>query len=180
MVVKQKSSKGLSLNSVLLELCSYSTMLTYHCAMGYPLATYLEYSFLVPQDVILLMVVLHSRGNLTAKTIPFFGLYAVVCYTLASRMVPDVVLTACISAVTPVSVSSKLLQIVAMVRSKDADTVSAITWALATYGTLVRSITTLLQTRDIAVLMNFSISFSLNVAMTALILFYRAKKPKAE
>ncbi|XP_076462687.1 solute carrier family 66 member 3-like [Babylonia areolata] len=179
-VVKQGSSKGLSLNSVLLELWSYSTMLTYHYAMSYPLPTYLEYAFLVPQDLVLLTVVLHSRGSLTTKTIPLFSLYAVVCYALAFRLVPDLVLTACISVVAPVSMSSKLLQILSMVSTKDAGTVSATTWALATFCTLARSITTLVQTGDMAVLLNFAVSFSLNVAMTTIIIFYRVKKPKKE
>ena len=45
------------------------------------------------------------------------------------------------------SVSSKLFQIVALLRSEDAGTVSAATWALATYGTLGNYICTALSSK---------------------------------
>ena len=34
----------------------YTIMLTYHCAMSYPLSTYLEYCFLVPQGMLFVTV----------------------------------------------------------------------------------------------------------------------------
>ncbi|XP_070195664.1 solute carrier family 66 member 3-like isoform X2 [Littorina saxatilis] len=159
---------------------TYTILLTYQCAKSYPLSTYLEYCFLVPQDVILLALVLHFMGRLSVGALPVFGIYLFVCYALAFRLVPDAVLTTCISLVTPISMSSKLLQIATLLRSKDAGTLSATTWGLATYSTLARSITTVVQTGDMAVLTTFSISFVLNSVMTTLVVFYQSRKTKGD
>lgn len=148
--------------------------------MGYPLSTYIEYCFLVPQDIILLALVLKYTGKFSMNTVAMFVCYIAVCVAFAFRMVPDPFLTASIGFNAPVSIVSKLLQIMTLLRTRDAGNVSAVTWGMATYSTLSRSATTLFQTGDLAVLGSFAISFVLNGFMTSLVLYLQAQAGKAK
>ncbi|XP_025110124.1 mannose-P-dolichol utilization defect 1 protein-like [Pomacea canaliculata] len=179
-VVGERSTKGISIASVLLELTGYSIMLTYHFALTYPLLTYLEYCFLVPQDLFLLAAILWYERKLQLKVLAAFVLYCIVVYAVAFRIVPDIVLQLLITSSTPLSVTSKLLQIFKVLRLKDAGNISAVTWAIATYGTLIRSFTAAVQTGDVAVLLNFFASFCLNALMVTLIIYFRVKKHKKQ
>ncbi|XP_041359466.1 solute carrier family 66 member 3-like [Gigantopelta aegis] len=177
-VSKAKSSKGVSLGSVLLEECGYSIMLTYQFAMEYPVSTYCEYGFLVLQDLTLILLILHYSSGVKVKFLPLFAIYFVCCVAIAFRFLPDVLLTTVISLVTPISAGSKLIQIAAILKSQDAGSVSPATWAMASYTTIVRSLTTVVLTGDVAILTNFASSATLNLLLTYLVLRYRRTDKK--
>ncbi|KAK6188923.1 hypothetical protein SNE40_005000 [Patella caerulea] len=177
-MIRGGSSKGVRLSSVLLEECGYSIMLTYHFAMNYPIATYFEYTFLVLQDLIVIVLILGYNEKLNLTALPFFALYMCVFSCFAMNMVPGYVLKTAISLCTPISTSSKLIQLVSIVRNQDPGTVSAATWGMAFYTTMARSITTLIQTGDVRVLINFGISCLLNFSLTIMVLYYRRSSKK--
>ena len=59
---------------------------------GYALSTYLEYPFLVGQDVLLLTLVLYYGKRLSLTWLALFGLYASTVYALAFGMFPNTVI----------------------------------------------------------------------------------------
>ncbi|XP_071117897.1 solute carrier family 66 member 3-like [Haliotis cracherodii] len=172
-IFRSKSGRGISFGSVMLETCGYSIMLTYHFAMQYPLSTYFEYTFLVLQDLTLVTLLLHYSGKLKVKILPWFAVYFVVSSSFAFRFVPDVILQLAIGSGLPLSVGSKLMQIYSIVSKQDPGQVSAVTWGMAFYTTMARSVTTLVQTGDITVLANFATSCLLNLTLMVLVIYYR-------
>ncbi|ESO92385.1 hypothetical protein LOTGIDRAFT_216891 [Lottia gigantea] len=177
-LIKAGSSKGLSLSSVLLEECGYSIMLTYHFARGYPITTYFEYTFLVLQDLIIILLILGYDDKFGISTLAYFASYLFVFISFSMGMVPDIFLTTAISLCTPLAMSSKLIQLFKIVKNQDPGQVSATTWGLAFCSTFARCITTLIQTGDKAVLINFSLSCFLNFSLTSLVIYYRHDKKK--
>ncbi|XP_048762061.2 solute carrier family 66 member 3-like [Ostrea edulis] len=172
-VLNAKSTKGLSLSSVLLEEIGYSIMLTYNFAKNYPIASYLEYPVLVLQDFILIVAILHFDGLLKVKILPVFFLYVFMCSGIAFRWFPDVILTTAISSVTPLSFSSKFAQIKLLYTSKAPGQVSLATWSIVAYGATARVVTSYFLTGDPVVILNFCVAATMNVTISCMILYYR-------
>lgn len=180
-VLNARSTKGLSLSSVLLEEIGYSILLTYNFALGYPLASYFEYTVLVLQDFILIIAILHFDGLLKIHTLPAFLLYFLVYTGIAFRWFPDFVLTTVISLVTPLSFSSKFAQIKLLYTSKNPGQVSLATWGIVAYGATARVVTSCVLTGDPGVILNFCVAASMNTFISCMIVFYRQQaKAKKE
>ncbi|XP_037072386.1 solute carrier family 66 member 3-like [Pollicipes pollicipes] len=64
--LRSGSARGLSLQSLLLELTGFTINFCYNAAHGYPLLSYFEYALLIPQDVLLVLLTLRLSGQLTA------------------------------------------------------------------------------------------------------------------
>lgn len=180
-VLNARSTKGLSLSSVLLEEIGYSILLTYNFALGYPLASYFEYTVLVLQDFILIIAILHFDGLLKIHTLPAFLVYFLVYTGIAFRWFPDFVLTTVISLVTPLSFSSKFAQIKLLYTSKNPGQVSLATWGIVAYGATARVVTSCVLTGDPGVILNFCVAASMNTFISCMIVFYRQQaKAKKE
>lgn len=180
-VLNARSTKGLSLSSVLLEEIGYSILLTYNFALGYPLASYFEYTVLVLQDFILIIAILHFDGLLKIHTLPAFLVYFLVYTGIAFRWFPDFVLTTVISLVTPLSFSSKFAQIKLLYTSKNPGQVSLATWGIVAYGATARVVTSCVLTGDPGVILNFCVAASMNTFISCMIVHYRQQaKAKKE
>lgn len=180
-VLNARSTKGLSLSSVLLEEIGYSILLTYNFALGYPLASYFEYTVLVLQDFILIIAILHFDGLLKIHTLPAFLLYFLVYTGIALRWFPDFVLTTVISLVTPLSFSSKFAQIKLLYTSKNPGQVSLATWGIVAYGATARVVTSCVLTGDPGVILNFCVAASMNTFISCMVVHYRQQaKAKKE
>ncbi|KAK3599854.1 hypothetical protein CHS0354_022426 [Potamilus streckersoni] len=175
-IFKSRDTRSLSFESVLLEQCGYSIMLSYSFAMDYPLSTYFEYTFLVLQDMVLIMLMLHTNDSFSWKLIPSFLLYFAVYTTIAYRLVPDAVLKFAMSLGTPLSIFSKSTQILTLYRRKDPGQLSLTTWAIVSYGCLARFFTTAVKTGDIFVLLNFGTGAALNLTVVSMIIYYGQRK----
>lgn len=180
-VLNARSTKGLSLSSVLLEEIGYSILLTYNFALGYPLASYFEYTVLVLQDFILIIAILHFDGLLKIHTLPAFLVYFLVYTGIAFRWFPDFVLTTVISLVTPLSFSSKFAQIKLLYTSKNPGQVSLATWGIVAYGATARVVTSCVLTGDPGVILNFCVAASMNIFISCMVVYYRQQaKAKKE
>ncbi|KAL4236302.1 PQ-loop repeat-containing protein 3 [Mactra antiquata] len=173
---KAGNTNGISLGSVLLEQCGYSIMLSYSFAMEYPVVNYLETAFLLTQNFLLLGLIIHTRDMLSPKVFIFFVLYMIVYLSIANKFLPEVMMKAVISLNTPLSVSSKLTQILALYRNKEPGRLSAKTWGIAAYGCYVRVFTNLVQTGDPFIILSFSSGAFLNTVIVIMILFYTQQK----
>ncbi|KAJ3612722.1 hypothetical protein NHX12_018980 [Muraenolepis orangiensis] len=152
LLVRAKSTKGISFNSLFLELIGMlpppasSTQLMYY---DYPPPTYLEYPILMAQGWRLL--------------------------TLQSWVV-DLAMSLCLF----ISAGSKLAQLQCLWRTKDSDQVSALSWSLAIYTSLTRIYTTLVMTGDMQVLVRYVVMGLLNVWVLLTVLHYRRRATKKE
>ncbi|KAF0296668.1 PQ-loop repeat-containing protein 3 [Amphibalanus amphitrite] len=92
------TAHGLSLQSLLLECTAFTVNFCYNAGHGYPLDSYFEYALLIPQDV----------------------LADPVAAGLASGAAPLSALKLLLSCALPIGFSSKIVQLRAILGSKDA------------------------------------------------------------
>ncbi|CAL1574754.1 unnamed protein product [Knipowitschia caucasica] len=176
-LIRAKSSAGVSLNALLLELIGYIVFVTYQMYYDYPPPTYLEYPILIAQDVMLLLLMLHYGGCLRQSLV--YSLLFVGGWRLLTvdKMVIDTAMSLC----TVISAASKLTQLQCLWKSQDAGQVSALTWALATYTCAARIYTATVTTGDMLVLIRFIVMTLLNIWVLLTIIYYqRQRSPKKE
>ncbi|XP_070984441.1 solute carrier family 66 member 3 [Oncorhynchus clarkii lewisi] len=170
-LMRAKSTTGVSLNSLLLELTGFIVFVTYQMYYDYPPPTYLEYPILIAQDVILLLLILHYNGSLKQSLI-----YAVVFVggwqlLTVQKWIIDLAMSLC----TFISAGSKFAQLQCLWQSKDSGQVSALSWGMATYTCFARIYTTSVTTGDMQVLVRFIVMALLNSWVLATILYYRKR-----
>ncbi|XP_028652685.1 solute carrier family 66 member 3 [Erpetoichthys calabaricus] len=168
-VVSAKSSAGVSVKSLQLELTGYLVFLSYQMYYSYPPATYLEYPILIAQDAVLLMLIFYYNGKLNHGLISAF-IYAVGWHAVTlHKWIIDLAMSLC----TFISAASKFAQLQCLWEAQDAGQVSALTWGMALYTCLTRIVTTIITTGDLQVLARFIILATLNAVVTFTILHYR-------
>lgn len=168
-LMRAKSSTGVSLNSLLFELVGYIVFVTYQMYYDYPPPTYLEYPILIAQDVILLLLILRYNGSLRQSLIYIFVFVGGWRLLTLDKWIIDSAMSVC----TFISAASKFLQLQCLWKSKDAGQVSALTWALATYTCMARIYTAAVTTGDMQVLVRFIVMTLLNMWVLLTILYYQ-------
>ncbi|XP_070834924.1 solute carrier family 66 member 3 [Chaetodon trifascialis] len=168
-LMRAKTTTGVSLHSLLLELIGFIVFVTYQMYYDYPPPTFLEYPILIAQDVILLLLILHYNGSLRQSliyTLLFVGGWRLLT---VEKWIIDLAMSLC----TFISAASKFAQLQCLWRSKDAGQVSALTWAMATYTCVARIYTTTVTTGDMQVLVRFIVMTSLNTWVLLTVLYYQ-------
>ncbi|KAK7905241.1 hypothetical protein WMY93_017848 [Mugilogobius chulae] len=171
-LMRAKTSAGVSLNSLLLELVGYIVFVTYQMYYDYPPPTYLEYPILIAQDVILLLLIFQYNGCLRQSliyTLLFVGGWRLLT---VDKLVIDTAMSLC----TFISAASKFAQLQCLWKSKDAGQVSALTWALATYTCMARIYTATVTTGDMLVLVRFIVMTLLNVWVLLTVIYYQRQR----
>ncbi|XP_046452786.1 solute carrier family 66 member 3-like [Daphnia pulex] len=177
-LVNSKSTTGLSLSGTLLELTSFTIGLCYNVFSGYALSSYLEYPILVGQVLLLLVLLLHYSRRIGPKWLAAFGVYSAVVYALSTGMFPGALLVTLMSLCTPLSATSRLVQIRTMHSSQNSESVSVLTWSIAVYTCVMRIFITLDRGFDAPLLANYSVSLILNLAVITLALKLRRPSKK--
>lgn len=176
-LMRAKTSEGVSLNSLLLELVGYIVFVTYQMFYDYPPPTYLEYPILIAQDVILLLLILQYNGNLRQSLIYTFLFVGGWRLLIVDKLVIDTAMSLC----TFISAASKFAQLQCLWKSKDAGQVSSLTWAFGTYTCMARIYTAAVTTGDMLVLVRFIVMTLLNMWVLFTIIYYqRQSSPKKE
>ncbi|XP_076015490.1 solute carrier family 66 member 3 [Genypterus blacodes] len=175
-MMRAKSSAGISLNSLLLELTGFIVFVSYQMYYDYPPPTYLEYPMLIAQDAFLLILILHYNGSLQQSLI--YALLFVGGWRLLTvqRWIIDFAMSICLL----ISAASKFAQLQCLWRSKDSGQVSALTWAMATYTCMARIYTTAVTTGDMLVLVRFVVITLLNLWVLLTVLYYRRRSSKKD
>ncbi|XP_077477032.1 solute carrier family 66 member 3 [Stigmatopora argus] len=171
-LLRAKTTTGVSLPSLALELVGYIVFVTYQMYYEYPPPTYLEYPILIAQDVVLLLLIFYYDGRLQHSLA--YSVVFVVGWRLLT--VQKWILDFAMSLCTFISGASKFAQLQCLWRSKDAGHVSALTWALATYTCATRIYTTVVTTGDVQVLVRFIVMTLLNLWVLLSVLYYRRRR----
>lgn len=153
------SGTGISSLSLYLELGSYTTMMMYNYCHGYAFLSYLEYPVLLIQEYALIYLVLSYRGLLTNNTYAITAAYFATMLAFGYSILPKFLLALivvcllidkyCWSSLTyefsnpilqpfctPIGATSKIIQLLEIVRSKDSTTVSLTSWFLSAFTNL--------------------------------------------
>lgn len=177
-VHRLRSATGLSLNGLLMELCSYTVTMLYNFTNRYAFLSYMEYPILLVQEYALVYVVLKYKNLLSKPAYIWTGVYVAVFTAFVIGIIPGAVLVMLVPFTTPVGATSKVMQLVEILRSKDSQSVSLITWGLSAFTNSTRIYTILLDSGDKMLLANFGISTVLSTSVFLAAWVY--KKPKQE
>ncbi|XP_076064723.1 solute carrier family 66 member 3 [Oratosquilla oratoria] len=177
-IAKAKSPGKISLTSLMLELTSYCITLSYNIYSGYPLGTYFEYPLMVLQDVVMLFLVLGFLNYLSAGLmIPCAAFVAFMMSIVYGTLSHALILTL-VTLCTPISASSKVVQLMSIIAAKDSTGIAITSWLISAYTCLTRIFTIYMESADVALLMNFTVSFLLNCAIITASLIYKPRVKK--
>ncbi|XP_076334313.1 solute carrier family 66 member 3 isoform X3 [Tachypleus tridentatus] len=98
---------------------------------------------------------------------------AIIQYCIALEHLPKTFVSAVVNLGIPIAVGSKLLQLGAIILSKDAGQVSGLTWKIAAYTSAARILTYTFEVWDLVLLLYHSLSFALNSAIAVAAIVYR-------
>jgi hypothetical protein len=125
----------------------------YNFTNGYAIMTYMEYPILLVQEYVLVYYVLRYKDLINQRSFVWTGVYWSLFFGLVLGIIPGSVLLYLIVSIghklqravkylyiypfqpftTPVGVTSKLMQLFEILRTKNADSVSLTTWGLSAF-----------------------------------------------
>ncbi|CAD7003896.1 PQ-loop repeat-containing protein 3 isoform X2 [Ceratitis capitata] len=174
-----KSSQGISVLGLCIELFSYTVMISYNYSSGYEFLSYMEYPILLLQEYALIYYTFLYQNLLGVRTQIVAVFYAVVATLIYLKLFPLVILAFLVPFCTPIGATSKVLQLISILRTKDASSVSRTTWALSAFTNMTRIYTVYVQSNDLMLLSNFLISTFLSSSVFAAACFYKKKVKSA-
>ncbi|CAK9802679.1 Solute carrier family 66 member 3 [Anthophora plagiata] len=175
-----KSADQISVVGLLLELTSYTVMTSYNYTNGYSLLSYLEYPIILLQEYVLIFLVLKYLNKINTFSILVSVLYFILSISFAMQLIPKAVLMILAPLCTPISLSSKLVQLVAIFQAGNADTVSPITWFISAFTNLTRVFTIWMDSADMLLLGNFGMSVILSTSIMLSAIYYRWNRVKQD
>ncbi|KAL3275285.1 hypothetical protein HHI36_020053 [Cryptolaemus montrouzieri] len=179
-ILKLKSAKGISLIGLLMELSSYTITMSYNFQSGYALLSYLEYPIILIEELILILCVMYYK-----KFLNIYGLFGAGCYFLIagsflSGVFPKGFLIFLVPLCTPVGASSKVVQLVEIIKTQNSESVSILTWFISAFTNFTRVFTIILDSADTALLLNMSINTVLSSSVMIAAYLYKPSKLKKE
>uniref|UniRef100_A0A0A9YI41 PQ-loop repeat-containing protein 3 n=1 Tax=Lygus hesperus TaxID=30085 RepID=A0A0A9YI41_LYGHE len=180
-IIKMKSAKGMNIYSLIMELASYTTTATYNYVNGYALLTYMEYPIIIAQEYVLIYLVLYYQELVGQKSIIGTVAYMLIVFGFVTQNIPSSVLMLLVPLCTPISLSSKGLQLWEILRNMNADSVAVSTWVISALTNASRIYTIYMDSADMILLSNFTLSTFMSgaIALTAYILQSKSKSKEA-
>ncbi|XP_029663893.1 PQ-loop repeat-containing protein 3 isoform X1 [Formica exsecta] len=179
-LVSVKSADEMSTLGLFLELTSYTVMTSYNYTNGYSVLSYLEYPIILMQEYILIFLVLKYLNRINVWSFLCAVIYFALSACLLLEIVPKIVLTLLAPMCTPISASSKIVQLLAILRARNAESVSPLTWFISAFTNLTRVFTIWLDSADVLLLGNFIISVLLSSSIMFSALYYRSRPLKQD
>lgn len=119
------SARGVSFSSYALETAGYLCTLAYNFRSGNPISTYGEIGLIAVQNVVIAVLILHYSGK-DMWAAAFVPVVAASLYALFSEGVVDAKLMGYLQAATiPLTLASKVPQIISVARNKSTGNLSA-------------------------------------------------------
>ncbi|CAL1686516.1 unnamed protein product [Lasius platythorax] len=179
-LVSVKSADEISTLGLFLELTSYTVMTSYNYTNGYSVLSYLEYPIILTQEYILIFLVLKYLNRINVWSFLCAVVYFALSACLLLEIVPKIVLTLLAPMCTPISASSKIVQLLAILRARNAESVSPLTWFISAFTNLTRVFTIWVDSADVLLLGNFIISVLLSSSIMFSALYYRSRPLKRD
>jgi len=169
---KLKSAKGLPISGPLMETTSYTITALYNYVNGHALLAYMEYPVILVQEYVLIYMILHYQKSVNNKSFLLFAAYFSFVAFFVLGILPPSFLTFLVPFCTPISLSSKVVQLYAIWKTQNADSVSVSTWVISAVTNGSRIYTIFLDSADVILLTNFisSTILSSSIAVYATIL----------
>ncbi|CEQ42908.1 SPOSA6832_04790, partial [Sporobolomyces salmonicolor] len=173
-VLRSSSARGLSLSSYVLDTVATGITVAYNLRNGFPWSTYGEMVFLLVQNAILIVLIaVYSPRSALARLLPLTVLFSALAYSLSSNsLVPSALLSTLQTLTIPISLSSKLPQILTNHRLGSTGQLSAFLVFNSLAGCLARVFTTKTETNDPVLFWGFASAAALNAVIALQMLAY--------
>ena len=168
-VVRAGTSQGLSFPAYALETLGYSISLAYAARSDFPFSTYGENFFLTIENVIITLLVAYYPVTPTSSVRNASNAAVVALGTIVLlatlTLVPHTTLAILQIATLPISLFSKIPQIVQNSKAKSTGQLSAVAVIAQIVGCLARLFTTAIEVGDPIVLLGFGLALILNLVI---------------
>ncbi|CAH1963948.1 unnamed protein product [Acanthoscelides obtectus] len=177
-ILRVKSTKGINTIALMMELTSYTIMMSYNYRNGYAILSYLEYPIILIQEIILICIVLYYKDLLNMTSLIISMLYVTTLVSFLSGITPLGLLAFLVPLCTPIGASSKVVQLVEILKTKNSESVSVWTWFISAFTNFTRVFTICVDSMDLTLLLNFSV----NTVLSSLVMIaaYHYKHPKGD
>ncbi|KAG9286748.1 hypothetical protein G9A89_012298 [Geosiphon pyriformis] len=170
-IIMSGSARGLSFESYALETFAYSVGLAYNIRQGNPFSTYGENFFLTIQNVILLFLILNYRGR-SNFLLTGFAIFAITFALGSPSIINDRILAFLQTLTIPISLTSKIPQIIKNYTNGSTGQLSAFAVFGYTLGSLARIFTTITEVDDSIILTGFLLATVFNSVLALQMIYY--------
>lgn len=137
-ILNNKSAAGISLFSVLMDLCAITAMISYSFVSGFPFSAWGDGTFLAVQTAVIAALVLFYGYNSLAKAFLFLGVYSVILYVLMGGLTPLELLWSAQGFNLPIILIGKLSQAYTNYKNGGTGQLSEVTCFMMLAGSLAR------------------------------------------
>lgn len=174
-IIKNRSAKGISLASFLLETCAYEIVLVYNMRLHNPFSTFGEVLFMTSQNILISVLIVYYNGEkqLIGPLLAGFG-----GGYLLLNVIPSWLMSVLYAAQIPIGLASKIPQIRANYKNRSTGQLSV--FAVLNYfiGTSARAFTTWTELDDPIMLGGNLLASVLNGILVLQVIIYWEKKPR--
>jgi len=187
MIVKHRSTRGVSLSSYFLDTASLLLTVGYNARLNFPFSTYGENIALAIQNIIIIVLIFYysqsrptlstargaSRNSPWPSIITFVAAIAAATFALSSEsLTPIPLLRTLVALSIPLSLSAKVPQIVVNARNHSTGQLSAFLVFNSLAGCVARLFTTSTETGDATLWWGFFSAAALNGVIAAQMAYY--------
>ncbi|KAJ3649572.1 hypothetical protein Zmor_021308 [Zophobas morio] len=161
-----------------MELSSYTIMFSYNFRNGYALLSYMEYPIILIQEIVLIYCVMYYKNCLNISGLVGSVIYTLFAAGLLLGTVPVGIIAFLVPLCTPIGASSKVVQLMEILRSKNSESVSVLTWFISAFTNFTRVFTISMDSADLSLLLNFTVNVVLSSSV--MVAAYVYKHPKKD
>jgi mannose-P-dolichol utilization defect 1 len=176
-LINAQSGEGLSLSGYILETLAYTITLAYNVRLQFPFSTYGETAFIAVQNILIALLILHYSGRDVFAAGALGGLLAFAVPLFSANVVSYRHLQILQGLSIPLSLASKVPQIVTNFRNGSTGQLSAFTVFNYLAGSAARVFTTMTEVNDPVILGGFLASVLLNAVLAVQMVLYWNKSP---
>jgi mannose-P-dolichol utilization defect 1 len=179
-VLSARSARGLSLPAYIIETLAYAITLTYSFRNDFPFSTYGENLFLAIQNTLITLLIIYYPTPSLRRSQDIRARLLVACFAtfvsaIALYVLPKEALALLQLATLPLSVFSKLPQILQNSRAQSTGQLSAFAVISQIAGCVARLFTTATEVGDLLVTASFALALLLNCIVGAQMWIYWGK-----
>lgn len=178
-ILNNKSSEGLSIVSVLLDLVAITFHMSYSFVSDFPFSAWGDGTFLAIQTAAIAALVFFYGHRSSTKSAIFLTFYLAFVYTLMGGLTPREFLWTAQGFNVPILLMGKLSQAVTNYKNGSTGQLSAATCFMLFFGSVARIFTSIQETGDTMMIITYSVSTFANAVIVSQLLYYWNKAPEA-
>jgi mannose-P-dolichol utilization defect protein 1 len=171
-ILNAKSTEGISIMSVLLDLMAITFHISYSFVKGFPFSAWGDGTFVGIQTAIIAALVFFYGHKSLLKSIIFVIFYAVITYVLMGGMTSIEYLWTAQGFNVPILLIGKLSQAVTNYKNNSTGQLSAVTCFMLLAGSSARIFTSIQETGDTMMIIIYAVSTFANAVIVAQLLYY--------